>query len=233
MKYPNFRYEGAVWRKGYKIVAGVDEVGRGALAGPVVAGCVVFKKHFKPLKDGNTGELPIINDSKKLSPRKREIADVWIKQNALTWGIGRTEASGIDRIGIVRATNRAIREAIKNANYRKDIKVQYLLLDAFYIPYIKGMRMPLKRHRKRGNQNDIGNSQQTAIVKGDQVSFSIAAASIIAKVYRDRLMTRLAERNIYRKYAWDKNKGYGTLYHRRMLKRYGKSPLHRKTFCNI
>jgi len=231
MKYPNFRYEKAVWHEGYSIVAGIDEVGRGAIAGPVVAGCVVFKKNFMPIKGRNIKMMPVINDSKKLTPARRVIADVWIKQNALMWGIGKAEASEIDRLGIVKATNKAIREAINNAIQRKNIRIQYLLIDAFYIPYIRGIRMPLKRYRKRKiNENEISNSQQKAIVKGDQKSFSIACASIIAKVYRDRLMTLFAKKKKYQKYAWDKNKGYGTLHHRRMLKRYGRSLLHRKSF---
>ena len=231
MKYPDFRYERAVWQKGYEYIAGIDEVGRGAFAGPVVAGCVVFKKHFKFKKDRNNNLIPTINDSKKLSPARREIADNWIKQNVAAWGIGKTSAAEIDRLGIVKATNKAIREAVKDANQRKHLRIQYLLIDAFYIPYIRGIRMPLKRYRKRlKGKKGVGKSQQTAIVKGDQKCFSIACASIIAKVYRDKLMTDLGKEMKYEKYEWDKNKGYGTPYHRRAIKRYGSNPLHRKSF---
>jgi ribonuclease HII len=230
MKHPGLRYEKAVWKKGYRFVAGIDEVGRGAVAGPVVAGCVVFKRNFRLIKGRNSDVIPKIDDSKKLTSGKREIADAWIRQNAVTWGIGKVTASEIDKSGIVKATNKAIREAVKNANNRQHIRIQYLLIDAFYIPYIRGIRMPLKRYRKRLKGKNIGNSQQTAIIKGDQKCFSIACASIIAKVYRDRLMITLSKNMEYNKYAWDKNKGYGTPRHIKILKRYGKSSLHRSSF---
>lgn len=237
MKFPNFYFEKSVWKNGYEFVAGIDEVGRGAFAGPVVAGCVVFEKQTvtkikELIKDQELNKIKI-NDSKKLSAKQRENADVWIKVNALAWGIGEATAREIDRLGIVKATNRAMRRAIGNANQRLHKKIQYLLIDAFYLPYIKGIRMPVKSQRRRGKGSVLQNSSsgsQKAIVKGDEKSFSIACSSIIAKVYRDKLMTKLGKRKKYQKYGWDKNKGYGTKYHREVINKFGEAYYHRKSF---
>lgn len=183
------------------MIAGVDEVGRGCFAGPVVAGCVAFWQIPNNIK---------INDSKKLNPKQRERAAFWIKRNALCYGIGKASVAEINKLGIKKASEIAFRRAIKNCNKRID----YLLIDAFYIPYIKGLR--------RKNQKPI--------IKGDNKSVSIAAASIIAKVYRDKLMTKLAQNPKYKKYNWDKNKGYGTLAHRKAIQNNGISRMHRKKF---
>jgi ribonuclease HII len=202
MILPDFSFEKKLHRQGYKLIAGVDEVGRGCFAGPVVAGCVVFKKKFQ--------NPPLINDSKLLSPKRREIADKWIRKNAVAFGIGQASVSQINRLGIKKATEIAFRKAIKNC----EVQIDYLLIDAFYIPYVKGLR--------RKNQK--------AIVKGDTKSLSIAGASIVAKVYRDKLMTSLSKKSKYKKYKWGKNKGYGTKEHQKMIRKYGISNLHRKTF---
>jgi ribonuclease HII len=236
MFYPNFRYEKLIWSKGYKFIAGIDEVGRGSFAGPVVAGCVVFDRSFSTNKI--SAQNIRIDDSKKLSVKKREHADVWIRENALTWGVGEATSKEIDKLGIVKATNKAIRSAVGKANQRLHNHIDYLLIDAFYIPYVKGIQMgkksskrEIKRHsRKHGIQRR--NGQQLAIVKGDEKSISISAASIIAKVYRDNLMIKLASKKRYKKYHWDKNKGYGTKEHREKIKRYGISAKHRLTFIN-
>lgn len=227
MTLPDFSFENKLHKKGYKLIAGVDEVGRGCFAGPVVAGAVIFyrngilpldsPKAFPPankLRASSLGPpasrhpLIIINDSKKLSQKQRKIADKWIRKNALSLGIGSASVSQINKLGIKRATEIAFRKAISK------VHPDYLLVDAFYIPYVRGLR------RK----------SQTAIIKGDTKSVSIAAASIIAKVYRDELMTDLSKRPKFRKYNWDKNKGYGTKEHQKLILKYGISRSHRKKF---
>lgn len=204
MNFPSFLYEKKLWKKDFKNVAGVDEVGRGSFAGPVVAGVVSFPKDIEKIDLKGV----VINDSKKLTPKQREKAEVWIKENALFWAVGKASVNQINRLGIVKATQIAFRKAISKN------RTDFLLIDAFYIPYVKGLR------RKN----------QLAIVKGDTESMSIAAASIIAKVYRDKLMTDLAKQAKYKKYKWDQNKGYGTLDHRSAIRKYGATVLHRKDF---
>jgi ribonuclease HII len=206
MTLPDFSFEKKLYKKGYKIIAGVDEVGRGCFAGAVVAGCVVFSLDSR----FQIPDSVLINDSKKLSPKKRKTTDKWIRENAFAFGIGQASVSQINRLGIKKASEIAFRKAIKNC----DIEINYLLIDAFYIPYVKGLR--------RRNQKPI--------IKGDTKSVSIAAASIIAKVYRDRLMLGLSKRPKYRKYGWGRNKGYGTLEHRKAIKKYGLTRQHRKQF---
>ena len=204
MNFPSFLYEKKLWKKDFKNVAGVDEVGRGSFAGPVVAGVVSFSKDIEKIDLNGV----VINDSKKLTSKQREKAEVWIKENALSWAVGEASVNQINRLGIVKATQIAFRKAISKN------KTDFLLIDAFYIPYVRGLR------RKN----------QLAIVKGDTKSMSIAAASIIAKVYRDRLMTILAKNPKYKKYDWNRNKGYGTLDHRNAINKYGATGLHRKDF---
>lgn len=218
MKLPDFKYEKESWKKGFEVVAGVDEVGRGCFAGPIMAGCVVFSKNTIYDVQGTTlysGRKIIINDSKKLQPGQREAADKWIRKNALAFGIGTASVAEINKLGIKKASEIAFRKAIKNASIRIS-GIEYLLIDAFYIPYIKGLR--------RKNQR--------AIVKGDTKSVSIAAASIIAKVYRDKLMRSLSKQSKYKYYGWGRNKGYGTLEHRKAIKKYGITRQHRKAFVN-
>lgn len=200
---PDFLIEKNQWKKGFKAVAGADEVGRGCFAGPVVAGCVLFPPNIQYTKSHI-----LINDSKKLKPRQREIAAKWIKENALSWGIGQASVAEINKLGMGKASKVAFRRAIVNC----ETKIDYLLIDAFYIPYVKGLR--------RKNQK--------AIIDGDEKSISIAAASIIAKVYRDKIMRALS--NKYPKYEWGRNKGYGTRKHQQAIKKFGLTRLHRKVF---
>lgn len=211
---PDFRYEKRLWMRGYKIIAGMDEVGRGCFAGPVVAAAVAFAP-------GNNLNLAIfdkfskkiiINDSKQLTPGQRERADEWIKENSLAVGIGQASVGQINRLGIKKASEIAFRRAILDCK----LSINFLLIDAFYIPYVRGLR--------RKNQE--------AIVKGDTKAVSIAAASIVAKVYRDKLMTKLGTRQKYMKYGWARNKGYGTLGHRIAIQKYGTTRLHRHAFVD-
>lgn len=212
MILPHFSFEKKALKEGFKTIAGIDEVGRGAFAGPVVAGCVVFRRDiYKSFKQGVGVK---INDSKKLTPKAREKASMWIKDNAVAWGIGEAPVTVVNRLGIVKASQMAFRRAVEDANKKIGTKIDFLLIDAFYAPYVKGLR--------RKNQK--------AIIKGDTKSISIAAASIVAKVYRDHLMEKLGRTRKYKKYGWDKNKGYGTASHRTAIKKHGRTRLHRKLF---
>jgi ribonuclease HII len=236
----DFSFEKKLHKQGYKIIAGVDEVGRGCFAGPVVAAAVIFNEEITKSTNNQIkqkgvvrvgephGRGPVlvsrrkgcgaderqdpvlINDSKQMTAKQREVSDKWIRKNALAFGIGSASVSQINKLGIKKATEIAFRKAIKNC----DVKIEHLLIDAFYIPFVKGLR--------RKNQKPI--------IKGDAKSISIAAASIIAKVYRDKLMTSLSTKSKYKKYGWGKNKGYGTKEHREMIRKYGTSILHRKQF---
>ncbi len=189
------QFEEEMCRRGYVRVAGVDEVGRGALCGPVVAAAVIL----------DPGRIPAgLNDSKKLSPSRRNALFSEIQAKAVAVGLGQTEAEGIDREDVLQATLRAMEKAILNLQPPADC----LLLDAVRLPRI--------------------NLPQQSIIKGDAQSVSIAAASIVAKVTRDRIMEELDQR--YPQYLLKKNKGYGTAEHFDSLRRFGPSPIHRKTF---
>ena len=225
MPAPDFRFEKIFWRWKYRFIAGVDEVGRGSFAGPVVAGCIVFSEETIIPQDIS------VNDSKKVSSGKREEAAMWIKENSLAWGIGEAPASLINRIGMAKATKRAFRKAISEARKRLGKPIDYLLIDAFFIPFVAGL--PTKRRKDtQGRFRKNPKGKQTAIVGGDEKSLTIAAASIIAKVYRDKLMASLSKKRNLKKYGWGTNKGYGTKQHQRALKKYGLTRYHRKEFVN-
>lgn len=196
-KKPTFKEEKALWKKGYKRIVGIDEVGRGAFAGPVVAGAVVFPRNFQSLNG--------ITDSKLLKPRRREFLSQIIKKEAQCFSIAEVPVRTINKYGVGKATQMAFRKAIKHLR----IKPDYLLIDAFYV-----------RNMNRKNQKPIK--------KGDQKSISIAAASIIAKVYRDKIMKKLNKR--YPQYKFARNKGYGTREHQSALKKFGLSKIHRRSF---
>ena len=176
-------------------VAGIDEAGRGPLAGPVVAAAVILPKDIF---------LPFLNDSKKVTEKRRDVLFDQIKQEAIAYGIGIASNALIDEINILQATYEAMREAISKLNKTPDI----LLVDAVHIPDI--------------------NIKQVGIVKGDAKSVNIAAASILAKVTRDRLM--LEYDKIYPEYGFASNKGYGTAKHIEALKACGACDIHRRSF---
>ncbi len=189
-------YENDCLAKGYKLVAGVDEVGRGPLAGPVVAACVILPKNC---------DIIGINDSKKLSLKKREELFDIINKEALAVGIGVMDNNVIDDVNILQATFMAMRDAISNLS----IKPDYILVDGnFTIPEI--------------------NIPQQAIIKGDSKSISIGAASIVAKVTRDRMMVEYSKE--YCHYGFESNVGYGSQKHIDAIKKHGLCPLHRKSF---
>lgn len=183
--------------KDYQYICGIDEVGRGPLAGPVVAGAVILPKDDMIL---------YLNDSKKLSEKKREMLYDEIMNRAVATGIGMASPARIDEINILQATYEAMRMAIDNLKVRPDI----LLNDAVTIPQVDILQVP--------------------IIKGDAKSISIAAASIIAKVTRDRLMVEYDK--VLPGYDFESNKGYGTKAHIAGLKELGPTPIHRRSFIH-
>ena len=179
----------------YQHICGIDEVGRGPLAGPVVAGAVILPKNC---------DILYINDSKQLSEKKREELYDIIMEKAVACGIGYASPERIDEINILQATYEAMRQAISNLSVCPDL----LLNDAVNIPHVSIRQVP--------------------IIKGDAKSLSIGAASIIAKVTRDRLMVDYGK--IFPEYDFAGNKGYGSAVHIEALKKYGPTPIHRKSF---
>ena len=203
MKYPNFREEKKLWRKGYKMVVGIDEAGRGPLAGPVIA-CAITVPEFSIFNF----QFLKIKDSKKLSAKKREEIYEILKQNpSIEWGIGRVSEKVIDRINILEATKLAMRRAVKNLE-RKYSYTDFLIIDGNF-----GINM---------------NIAQKSVIKADEKVFSCAAASIVAKITRDRMMLRYHKK--YPKYAFDRHKGYPTKLHRQTIKQCGFCKIHRKSF---
>lgn len=189
------KYERKYQSMGVKYVGGIDEVGRGPYAGPVVTACVILPEGCM---------IEGVNDSKKLSQKKREELFNIIKDKALCIGVGIVDNYEIDEINILQATYKAMRIAVENM----DIKPQQLLVDAVTIPDI-----------------DI---PQEPIIKGDAKSISIGAASIIAKVVRDRMMVEYAKK--YPQYGFESNVGYGSKYHEEAIRKYGLCDIHRRSF---
>ncbi len=188
-------YEKKLYNSGFKYIAGIDEVGRGPLAGPVYAAAVILP--VGEIIDG-------INDSKKLSEKKRESLYDIIAEKAICWTTASVEPDVIDEINIRQATHLAM----KNAVDKLDIKAEFLLID--------------------GNDKIPFDYPYEYLIKGDGCSQSIAAASIMAKVTRDRYMKQMAE--VYPEYYFEKHKGYGTKIHMEAIREHGICPLHRKTF---
>ena len=188
------RFERPLYDKGILHVAGIDEVGRGPLAGPVVTCAVILKPDV--LIEG-------LNDSKKVSEKNREKLFDIIIENSISYGIGMANEKVIDEINILNATKDAMKEAVANLK----VVPEHLLIDAVDL----GADIPT-----------------TSLIKGDAFSLSIAAASIIAKVTRDRMM--MAYDEIYPEYGFSRNKGYGTAEHVEALKKYGPCPIHRMSF---
>lgn len=177
------------------LICGIDEAGRGPLAGPVVAGAVILPKNSRIL---------YLNDSKKLSEKRREELFVRIQKEALAWSVGIAGPERIDEINILQATYEAMRKAIQGLPQKPDL----LLNDAVTISDVEIVQIP--------------------IVKGDAKSLSIAAASILAKVTRDHMMMEYDK--IYPEYGFGKHKGYGTAAHMEAIRRFGPCPIHRRTF---
>jgi len=189
------RFEKSLWENGAEFIAGIDEVGRGPLAGPVVSAAVILPREYCNKE---------IRDSKKLTPRMRETLFSDIISNAITFSVGCVDAQVIDKVNILKATFESMYRAIDKLRFLPD----YVLVDGYEIP---GLPIP-----------------QTGIKNGDNLCFSIAAASIVAKVFRDRLM-ELYDLE-FPVYGFSQNKGYGTRYHIETLKKVGPCKIHRKSF---
>ena len=193
-----FVYEGLARKAGYGLIAGVDEAGRGPLAGPVVAAAVILPQGI---------ELAGVRDSKRMTAKAREAAFVDINRQALGSGIGVVSHRHIEKFNILRASLEAMRRAV----LALDPQPEFLLVDG-----INRVPLPIP---------------QRCLKKGDQISKSISAASVLAKVYRDRIMDSYHER--YPVYGFAKHKGYGTQRHLETLKKYGPCPVHRLTFKGV
>ena len=191
------QYERALLAKGLQYIAGVDEVGRGPLAGPVVCAAVIM-----PLDEASI--IVGVDDSKKLSAKKRETLAEEIKKKALAYTIVEVSEKEIDEINILEATKLGMKRALETL----EIQPQTVLTD--------------------GNMTLDITYPQRSVIGGDALSYSIGAASIIAKVYRDKMMDEYAKE--YPEYAFDSNKGYGTAAHIQAIKEYGLCPIHRRTF---
>jgi ribonuclease HII len=197
----NLIEEKGIFRQGYNLIGALDEAGRGPLAGPVVAACVVLGESFQITDE----KLKMVNDSKKLTAKKREELFEMIKKNFLEVGVGICDHATIDRINILQASFLAMKKALGSLRQKPD----FLILDGkFPIPNISTPQKP--------------------IISGDALVFSIAAASIIAKVARDQIMRQMHE--FYPNYGFDVHKGYGTKLHMARLKEFGACPIHRRSF---
>ena len=194
------KYEQNLYNEGYKLICGIDEAGRGPLAGPVVVGAVVMKPDSK---------IEWVNDSKKVTEKRRDILYEKITSEALAWGVGIVSEKEIDEINILNATKKglhiALGEIIEKLKKKPEIVITDALreIDTFNIPY-------------------------QSIIKGDATCYSISCASKIAKVTRDRIMNEWNE--VYPEYGFSSHKGYGTAKHIEAIKKYGPTPIHRKTF---
>jgi len=200
---PNLDFEINLWHRGVRMIAGVDEAGRGALAGPVAAGAVVLSGEVPDLYDRLEG----VRDSKVMKPSDREYWAVVIKGVAVAWGVGFASAAEIDQLGILPATQLAAGRALHSLN----CNAEHLLVDYIALPDVD---LP-----------------QTPLVKGDARSLSIAAASILAKTTRDAALVEMDEK--YPGYHFAQNKGYGTNEHRQAIDRLGPCNQHRKTFSPV
>lgn len=195
----SFEHERALWEQGIFFVAGIDEAGRGPLAGPVVSAAVIFLKERS---------IPILDDSKKLTAANRAaLYDLLTASEDILWAISIQDSRTIDRINILKATHLAMREACKAVH----ATVHYALIDGLPVP-----RFPFPH---------------TALVGGDGISASIAAASVIAKVTRDRLMEEFDA--LYPQYGFGMHKGYGTAAHLEAIRRHGPCPIHRYSFSPV
>lgn len=200
---PSLDYETHLWSQGYRYVAGLDEAGRGAWAGPVVAAAVVLP----PDEPDLWRRLAGVRDSKVLTPARREVLLEVIQQHALALGVGAVAPAEIDTLGIVPATHKAMTLALE----RLSLPADYLLIDHVLLPGV-----PLPQH---------------SLSKGDSHVLSIAAASILAKVSRDRVMVKLEAK--FQGYGFAQHKGYGTAQHRAALEVLGPCPVHRLSFAPL
>lgn len=219
---PTIYEEKKLWKKGYQYVIGLDEVGRGPLAGPVVAACVSINPKFK-YRDSKLK----VNDSKKLTEKQREeLYEILTNHPAILWGIGVVSEKVIDKINILEATKLSMKHAIDNLNSK---------LETLNSKQIPNSKYENQKHKIflliDGNFKIDTSIPQMSIIKGDAKVFSIATASIIAKVTRDRMMIQFHKK--YPQYGFDQHKGYGTALHLKNLKNHGPCKIHRKTFWPV
>lgn len=201
----SLRHENAYYAVGCRVIFGIDEAGRGPLAGPVAAAAVALPIHRSDLSKSLRG----VRDSKEMSAKQRSESVETIKEVALAWGIGHASAIEIDEMGIVSATKTAMQRGLEAALARSDLSPDCLFLDYMLWP-------------------ERPDFPQVSIVEGDKHSLSIACASVLAKVWRDQVMIELHEE--YPQYGFEQNKGYGTDSHIRALNRYGPCEYHRRYF---
>lgn len=204
MQYPDIELEKQLWEKGIKYVVGIDEAGRGPLAGPVSAGAVVI--------DISSGISPLVRDSKKMSEKQRLEAFEFVKSNSLAWGVSMVDALAIDSLGIQEAVKLAMTEALEQVESMLGSRADYLIVDGTNVESIDGYSME-------------------KIKAGDLKHYSISAASILAKVTRDEYMREVSKR--YPEYGFDRHVGYGTKLHMDALLRYGPCEIHRKSFAPV
>ncbi len=204
MVYPDTKLEEKLWSDGYRIVAGLDEAGRGPLAGPVVAGCVVISSPKQV--------VGIVRDSKKMTEKKRDEAFNLIMNTSDAVGYGIVSSDEIDRLGIQKAVLEAMRIALEVVEEKLGRKADYIIADG-------------------KNILSINNYKMIKITQGDLLHYSISAASVVAKVVRDRIMYDYAKK--YPIYGFEKHVGYGTKYHMDMLKKHGPCPIHRRSFAPV
>jgi len=200
---PDLQFEQALWLQGLHALAGFDEAGRGAWAGPVMAAAVILPSEDSDILQALDG----VRDSKQLSPERRAELAPQVQQAALAWAVGQSSAAEIDALGILPATRLAMQRALQDLA----VAAEHLLIDALFLPDID---LP-----------------QTSLIKGDQRSLSIAAASILAKTSRDVWMCDCEED--FPQYAFARHKGYGTALHQQRLATYGPSAIHRRSFAPI
>jgi ribonuclease HII len=193
-----YKEEANLRQRGYQFIAGIDEAGRGPLAGPVVAAAVILPSDYRNSE---------INDSKQLTALQRERLFVDIKNAALSFAVGIVSPKAIDEIGILNATKLAMRQAVLKLDPQPD----FIVIDAVSI--------------------NLDGIPQMAIIKGDEKIFSVAAASILAKVTRDRLMVKYHQK--FPEYGFDQHMGYGTEIHLKAIQKHGPSPIHRMTFAPL
>lgn len=202
--YPDTKLEEKLWSQGYQIVAGLDEAGRGPLAGPVVAGCVVINSLDQV--------VPFVRDSKKMTKKKREEAFSLITERSFAFGYGIVSAADIDRLGIQKAVLEAMSIALQVVEEKVGKRVDYIIAD--------GM-----------NISSIPNYKMDKITQGDLLHYSISASSVVAKVVRDRIMYDYAKK--YPIYGFERHVGYGTKSHMDVLKKHGPCIIHRRSFKPI
>ncbi len=204
MIYPDTKLEEKLWKKGHRLVLGIDEAGRGPLAGPVVAGGVVINDLSQV--------VPKVRDSKKMTEKQRNEAYIEIKKNSLAYAVGMVGPRDIDRMGIQDAVLQAMTTVLEVVERKLGKKIDYIIADGMNILPIKNYKMD-------------------RIKKGDIYHYSIAAGSVLAKVTRDRIMRDYHIK--YPKYGFDKHVGYGTKQHLEALKKYGATEIHRRSFGSV